>query len=133
MDGNGWESVLRLSVLACALVATTAHARGVSPYLPVNLAPEIERQIERVLILAGQPMLKRPIAAATVLDALPAASERDAALCADVRRYLTSLARTAGISYASFTAAGTSGRISVTGRGSLCWCHISFWAIVPSP
>ena len=97
------------AVIACALVATTAHARGVSPYLPVNLAPEIERKIERVLILAGQPMLKRPIAAATVLDALPAACERDAALCADVRRYLTSLARTAGISYATFTAGATAG------------------------
>jgi hypothetical protein len=75
----------------------------------VNLAPEIERKIERVLILAGQPALKRPIAAATVLDALPAACERDAALCADVRRYVTSLARTAGISHASFAASGAAG------------------------
>ncbi len=100
---------MRLCVFALAMLATTVHARGVSPYLPVNLAPEIERQIERVLILAGQPALKRPIAAASVLDALPAACERDAALCADVRRYLTSLTRTAGISYASFTAGGASG------------------------
>ncbi len=29
-------------------------ARGVSPYLPLNLSPEIERQIERVLILADR-------------------------------------------------------------------------------
>lgn len=104
---------MRLFVFAWALgatvIATTAHARGVSPYLPVNLAPEIERQIERVLILAGQPTLTRPIAAATVLDALPAACERDAALCAAVRRYLTSLARTTGISYAGFTAGASSG------------------------
>ena len=95
---------MRFCAGAWSLLATTAHARGVSPYLPVNLAPEIERKIERVLILAGQPMLKRPIAAAAVLDALPRACERDAALCADVRRYLTSLTRTTGISYASFTA-----------------------------
>src|SRR5262245_12267172 len=84
------------------MVVTTAYARGASPYLPVNLSPEIERKIERVMLLAEQPLLKRPFAAAAVLDALPRACERDAVLCADVRRYLTSLSRSAGISYAGF-------------------------------
>jgi hypothetical protein len=97
----GAEICVRVSLLVLALTTTTAHARGVSPYLPLDLSPEIERKIERVLILGDQPALTRPIAAATVLDALPRACELDAALCADVRRYLTSLARTAGISYAS--------------------------------
>jgi hypothetical protein len=91
------------------MLATTGHARGVSPYLPVDISPEIERKIERVLILAEQPALRRPIAAATVLDALPRACERDAMVCEDVRRYLASLSRTAGISYASLTASGASG------------------------
>ncbi len=100
---------MRLCVLVVAMLATTAHARGVSPYLPVNLSPEIERKIERVLILGEQPLLKRPIAAATVLDALPRACERDAALCADVRRYLASLTRTAGISHASLSLGGGTG------------------------
>jgi hypothetical protein len=100
---------VRLCLLALALVGTAAHARGVSPYLPLNLSPEIERKIERVLILAEQPALKRPLAAATVLDALPRACERDPALCEDVRRYLGSLARTAGIAYASVAVGGGSG------------------------
>jgi hypothetical protein len=103
------EIFVRLCVLALALLASTVHARGVSPYLPVNIAPEIERKIERLLILADQPALKRPIAAATVLDALPLACERDAALCADVRRYLASLTRAAGISYASVSVGAGSG------------------------
>lgn len=106
---TNWECWVRLCLLALALVGTTAHARGVSPYLPLGIAPEIERKIERVLILAEQPALKRPIAAATVLDALPRACERDPALCEDVRRYLASLARTAGISYASAALGGGSG------------------------
>ena len=100
---------MRRCVFVLAMLATSAHARGVSPYLPVNLSPEIERKIERVLLLAEQPSLTRPIAAATVLDALPLACERDAVLCADVRRYLTSLTRTAGISYAGFAAGVGSG------------------------
>jgi len=100
---------VRFCFLMLALLATAAQARGVSPYLPVNISPEIERKIERVLLLAGQPSLKKPFAAASVLDALPRACERDEALCADVRRYLGSLARTAGISYAGLTASVDSG------------------------
>ncbi len=63
-------------------------ARGPSPYLPLNLRPEIERQVERVLILAGKPILRRPIAAATVLEALPKACAVDAQLCAEVTSIL---------------------------------------------
>ena len=61
-------------------------ARGVTPYLPLNLEPEIESQIERVLILADKPVMTRPIAAATVLDALPKACHIDQGLCQRVRR-----------------------------------------------
>jgi hypothetical protein len=60
-------------------VHTVAVAHGVTPYLPLNLEPEIEAQIERVLILAGKPVMRRPIAAATVLDALPKACRVDQA------------------------------------------------------
>lgn len=100
---------MRLGVVVVAMLATTAHARGASPYLPVDISPEIERKIERLLILADTPVLSRPIAAATVLDALPRACQRDAVLCEEVRRYLSSFARTAGISYATLTASGASG------------------------
>ena len=105
----GAETVLRVSFVVLVILATAAEARGVSPYLPVNISPEIERKIERVLILADQPFLTRPIPAATVQDALPRACEKDAALCEDVRRYLTSLTKTTGISYATLTASGSSG------------------------
>ena len=62
----------------------SAFARGVTPYLPLNLEPETEAQIERVLILAGKPIMRRPIAAATVLDALPKACAIDQVLCEQV-------------------------------------------------
>ncbi|MGC3982709.1 MAG: capsule assembly Wzi family protein [Steroidobacteraceae bacterium] len=67
---------------------TPAMARGVSPYLPLNMSPAIEKQIERVLILAGKPATRRPIPAAWVSDALPAACRVDAQLCASVENYL---------------------------------------------
>ena len=57
--------LLRSFALAgAALLGNVAAARGVSPYLPLQMSPEIERQIERLLILADRPVIQRPIAAA---------------------------------------------------------------------
>jgi hypothetical protein len=75
-------------LLGCAVFSSVVAARGPSPYLPLNLSPEMERQIERLLMLADYPVISRPIAAATVLDALPKACSRDRSLCDSVRRYL---------------------------------------------
>ena len=95
-------SLRKISFVVIVLCAPgIAHARGVSPYLPLHLAPEIERDIERVLILGGKPILSRPIAAATVLDALPGACGRDLRLCQRVRRYLQRHMNTLGISHIS--------------------------------
>jgi hypothetical protein len=93
---------------SAALLAGTVDARGVSPYLPLHLSPEIERQIERLMILADQPIMTRPIAAATVFDALPAACEREPVLCEQVKRYLSGFMRAAGVSHASLTATASS-------------------------
>ena len=95
----------------CTLLAlsSAAFGRGVSPYLPLNLEPEIERQIERVLILAGKPIMTRPIAAATVLAALPRACKKDMVLCTRVRGYLTRYTHTFGIARASAEGSVTHG------------------------
>src|SRR6185437_3859724 len=85
-------------LLLCTAQAT-AFGRGVSPYLPLNLEPEIERQIERVLILADKPVMTRPIAAAIVLDALPKACKNDAVLCEQVGRYLARYTRSTGVTH----------------------------------
>ena len=93
-------------LLACA-ASPGAWARGASPYLPLNMSPEIEWQIEQVLILADQPVMSRPIAAATVLEALPAACRIDASLCARVRRYLEGYVGKVGVTHASVEVAAT--------------------------
>src|SRR5690606_33840573 len=100
---------LRYITLALLIAsAGAANARGASPYIVLGQSPEIERAIERVLILADDPVLTRPIPAARVLDALPAACEIDAPLCEQVRRYLAGLMKTAGIAHLSAAAAVTS-------------------------
>jgi hypothetical protein len=100
--------VFAASALLCVLVPP-AFGRGVSPYLPMNLDPDIERQIERVLILADKSVLTRPIAAATVLEALPKACLRDPVLCQDVRRYLARYMRDWGVTEARVEVATSSG------------------------
>jgi hypothetical protein len=87
-----WPALAIAALLPCATLA-----RGVSPYLPLNTDPDMERKIERVLVLAGRPILRRPIAAAVVVDALPKACAVDAALCAQVRRYLQRYMHDSGI------------------------------------
>ena len=94
--------------LLCS-VGNFSLARGVSPYLPLNLDPVAERQIERLLILADKPVLTRPIAAATVLEALPKACESDPVLCQEVRHYLARYMRNWGVTEASIEGAATSG------------------------
>ncbi|WP_341502686.1 capsule assembly Wzi family protein [Gallaecimonas sp. GXIMD4217] len=96
------------AAVAAVLLPGQGQARGVSPYLPLNLSPEIERQVERVLILADKPVLRRPIAAATVLDALPKACQQDPVTCGQVRRYLKRYMKKAGVSHASAELALTS-------------------------
>ncbi|HEX5207881.1 MAG TPA: hypothetical protein VFW10_08855, partial [Steroidobacteraceae bacterium] len=60
-------------LLAASMVASqgVAYALGVTPYLPLNLDPDVEAQVERVLILGDEPVMTRPIPAALVLEALP--------------------------------------------------------------
>jgi hypothetical protein len=97
--------------LACLLGALTdsALAEGVSAYLPLNLEPEMERQIERVLILANEPILKRPIPVELVNLALPEACKIDKPLCTKVSHYLERYSRDYGITHASVTGALTHG------------------------
>ena len=89
---------------ACALIlAGKAQADGATAYLPINLEPEMERQIERVLILADEPILKRPFAVALVELALPQACEVDKVLCEKVRKYLERFSRDYALTHASVT------------------------------
>ncbi|HEY8539341.1 MAG TPA: capsule assembly Wzi family protein, partial [Steroidobacteraceae bacterium] len=105
---------LMLLLLAGLAIESPVHARGVSPYLPMNMAPEIERDIERVLILADQAVTRRPFAAAAVLDALPHACRIDISLCRRVREYLNGYMRTAGLNHAGVE--GGSSDVSSAGR-----------------
>ncbi len=116
------SSALRLGTLVLAALLCfpgLVAARGVSPYLPLQMSPEIERQIDQVMLYAGRPIVRRPIPAAAVLDALPEACKVDEALCRRVRRYLNAYMARYAVSHASIEAAATqdSGRTRPNSRG----------------
>ena len=108
----------RLAIARCVVVfglslaaTVPASAKGVSPYLPLHMAPEVERDIERVLILADRTVMTRPIPAATVLEALPIICRdgRERALCRRVRGHLNRYMADLGLDHASVEAAGVDG------------------------
>ena len=103
--------------LALALGAQVVPAGGVSAYLPLNLEPEMERQIERVLILADEPILKRPFAVALVELALPQACKADLALCTRVKQYLERYSHDYAVTHASATGAVTHGADDIVPNG----------------
>ncbi|MGO9802196.1 MAG: capsule assembly Wzi family protein [Steroidobacteraceae bacterium] len=102
------KRVIAPACVACAL-GTAARADSLSAYLPLNLEPEMERQVERVLILADEPILKRPIPVELVKAALPDACRKDARLCERVRRYLERYSHSYAVTHASATAAVAGG------------------------
>jgi hypothetical protein len=106
---SGIKALRPAIAVACILGSLTqaAWAAGVSAYLPLNLEPEMERQIERVLILADEPILKRPFAVELVRDALPQACKVDKPLCTKVQRYLQRYSRDYAVTHASATGAIT--------------------------
>src|ERR1700683_90073 len=97
--------LILLALLTLLAASSAAMAGGVTAYLPMNLEPEIERQIERVLILADEPILKRPFSVELVKLALPQACQVDKPLCTRVGKYLERYSRDYAVSHASATAA----------------------------
>jgi hypothetical protein len=108
---KGISPLKRAAALACVCCAAAlpAWSGPLSAYLPLNLEPEMERQIERVLILADEPILKRPFPVELVKAALPAAGKVDPALAAKVQRYLERYEHDYGLTHASATGAATKG------------------------
>jgi len=97
---RGGACVATVAVLI-GLGVNHAHASGASPYLPLNLSPELERKVERVMVLAGEPVLTRPIPIAKILAALPKERKHDPKLCEQIDRYLDRYFASTGVAHAS--------------------------------
>jgi len=88
-------------LLGYVLAISSAWAGGVSPYIPMKLDPGIERQIERLMVIADMPQLIKPFRATDVLEALERACDKPRKICQDVDNYLTRYKKDLGITQAS--------------------------------
>ncbi|MBW8191220.1 capsule assembly Wzi family protein [Neiella marina] len=89
------------ALTATTLVALPAQAKSVSPYLPLKLSPEIEYKVERLFVLADEPIIKRPLAVRSVYKALAKIGDQDPALSRSIKRYLGRYNHTAGLTHGS--------------------------------
>jgi len=80
-----------LCLLAVALLVKPLPlvAAGISHYLPLQQSPEIERQVERLLVMADMPVMIRPIAISRVKLAVKKVCQQDSTLCQQVESYLS--------------------------------------------
>ncbi|MFC7006372.1 capsule assembly Wzi family protein [Bowmanella sp. JS7-9] len=96
-----------MAILACT--PSLAMATGVSPYLPLNISPEAELQIERAFVLAGHPSLSKPYKASDLLRILPQLRELNPTLYQQLSQYLSRYRRTEAVTHKSFTLATNDG------------------------
>ncbi len=96
-----------LPLVLLAMLPAGRAVAAVSAYLPLNLQPELESRIERVLVLAGVPVMTRPVRVATVLEALPAVCARNRVLCRQVRHGLAPYLAAAAVTHAQVEVAAT--------------------------
>ena len=87
--------------LGCILASSLASAGSVSLYLPMKLSPEIERQVERLMVMADMPILIKPFRASDVQRALEKACETPSTVCRQVSDYLDRFKHKRGVTHAS--------------------------------
>ena len=91
-----------LCILASSLFfMTTAHASGVSPYLPLQTDPIFENELARLASVAKMPMLTKPYHAKTVLVYLEEIKDSHPSLYRRINNYIDRYKKQAAITHAS--------------------------------
>lgn len=79
---------MRSMVLGLALVSGSVLGQGISPYLPLNMSPNIERDIEMLMSLTPAAPVSKPYRVSELTHRLPSIKRTDPALHQRLTRYL---------------------------------------------
>lgn len=85
-------------ISACACF-TSSYVYAGTLYLPLHMSPEVEARVERLFVLAGMPIIKRPIAINDVIKALDKVEGEAPFLTRGLRFYLDRYNKTVGITH----------------------------------
>ncbi len=97
---------------------SAVHAQGVSPYLPIQLSPILENEIERLANVAGMPQLTKPYSVASVYDALEKVRYSNPRLYSRLNASLKPYAERFAVSHAEVgVRSGDSSRVMPNERG----------------
>lgn len=85
------------------LVSTKVFAKGVSPYLPLNLAPEVELQLQKLVALTGNVPLSKPYKATELINRLPLIKDNYPILHSRLTAYLKRYTQNFAITHRGIT------------------------------
>lgn len=92
-----------LILFICLFFTSTSFAKGISPYLPLKLSPEIELMIEKVFAITQNAPLSKPYKAADLQRNLKQIAETHPQLYQQLKRYLKRFEQVRGITHKSAT------------------------------
>lgn len=92
-----------LTFLILLSLSGQALAKGVSPYLPINLAPEVELQIEKLMAMTGDTPLAKPYKATELLTRLEAIKDYHPVLHNRLSSYLARYTETMANTHRALT------------------------------
>ena len=81
------------------MFSVASFAKGVSPYLPLNISPEIEHHIEQVVALTSDAPLIKPYRAADIAQRVEAIGHSHPRLAQRVNTYLERFKKSYGITH----------------------------------
>ncbi|MCC2617514.1 capsule assembly Wzi family protein [Aestuariibacter halophilus] len=103
--------MLKKLLLCVAVLPTWVAAKGVSPYLPLNMSPEVEHHIEKAFALTGNAPLVKPYKAADLHRVLPKLKSEHPRLYQLLSQYLDRYRRERGWTHRSISAGFDSGEL----------------------
>ncbi|MCV2886158.1 capsule assembly Wzi family protein [Aestuariibacter sp. AA17] len=111
------KSVIGLFLVA---ISSPVFSKGISPYLPIALSPEVELQIDRVMALTPATPLTKPYKTVDLLERLDLIKQSHPVLYTTLSKYLDRYKQT-GLTHGAIKLSGSSGdgevATSVNGRG----------------
>lgn len=101
------RKIINSLLVATPLFAASAVAQGISPYLPLKIAPEVEAHIEKVMALTPSAPLTKPYKATDLMSRLALIKDDHPALYKRLNSYLARYKQKAFVANMSADVAGS--------------------------
>lgn len=94
-------------------LSASSYAGGVSPYLPINVSPLLEKEVERLAVVAGMPSLRKPYSLASIYAYMDKIKNTHHALHGRLSLALQPYSAHAAVTHASITIADSDSDLDI--------------------